>query len=453
MATEPSAGSPTRLSRTWSRMAPSPIGSAGATRSRSTMPTTPGTAAASWRPIFLAATFSTSPSTVRMPSAKSMRMGHLCRLTRGSRSRAARTRLRTSSLSAIESPAAGDTGGMGSGPRPAASGEPPLTPRTELPPLLAGARHRRGLGPLFPGLLGEAHRRADLQVLEARHQHAVAMKIDLPAVGGFDEAVSLFLEQLAYVTVRRLRVGFHVAPLAAHVVLKLPARGIESVSNSHVEVLVRLVIDDELRARHGQVDPHLEGPAFAVVLDRTLQDHLAPHDLVAKQLELACPVADFALERGRKRQVTAGDLQWQLHALFLLARMGAWQGGQRPHLTLPPRGRARSAARSRSPPRCSRRCPPSLPARSRPLSRPTAPPPSISRRAPRAARLPARDQRPPRGRSRRSAGGAVCGAPLRSAGSRPRRRRPAGKPPVAPRYRSARRRGSARGRGPRARGR
>ncbi len=54
--------------------------------------------------------------------------------------------------------------------------------------------HGAGLRALVTQLLGKGHLRADLQCIEAAAQHAVGVKIDLAAVGRFDEAVTFLGE-------------------------------------------------------------------------------------------------------------------------------------------------------------------------------------------------------------------------------------------------------------------
>jgi len=49
--------------------------------------------------------------------------------------------------------------------------------------------HRTGLASLLARFFGGAHRHPDLETIEARILDAVAMKVDLPPIGRFKEAV------------------------------------------------------------------------------------------------------------------------------------------------------------------------------------------------------------------------------------------------------------------------
>ena len=74
-----------------------------------------------------------------------------------------------------------------------------------------------------------------------------------------------------------------------------------------------LAVDDDLPARHGDVDAHLKQVAFAVVLVRHVHDDPAAHDVAVELVELGGVLADHIRLRLRMRQVMKGDLQGQLH--------------------------------------------------------------------------------------------------------------------------------------------
>src|SRR5690242_1348953 len=74
--------------------------------------------------------------------------------------------------------------------------------------LAADHRNRAGLRAVFTHLFGIAHRDAGFEMLEAIAQHAVAMKIDLAPVRGFEESVTLLDEHPGDLRLRVL-MGLH----------------------------------------------------------------------------------------------------------------------------------------------------------------------------------------------------------------------------------------------------
>ena len=82
---------------------------------------------------------------------------------------------------------------------------------------------------------------ADLEMLEARIEHAVFVKVYLAAIRGLDEAVAFPREELPDFRVRRRVMRLYIVAQAAHVVLQLPPHRLESVANRHIHILVRAV--------------------------------------------------------------------------------------------------------------------------------------------------------------------------------------------------------------------
>ena len=95
-------------------------------------------------------------------------------------------------------------------------------------------------GPLFPCLFREDHLVADVEMLEARIEHAVFVKVYLATVRGLDEAVALPREELADFSVRRRVMRLYIVAQAAHVVLQLPSHRFESGAHRHIHILVDL---------------------------------------------------------------------------------------------------------------------------------------------------------------------------------------------------------------------
>ncbi len=83
---------------------------------------------------------------------------------------------------------------------------------------------------------------------------------------------------------------FNVASLDFQVVLQLPACGLECISNSDVDVLVRGLIighatDGYLITLCSDVDYDVIQPAFVLMLVRCLNSNAAADNVVAKQFE------------------------------------------------------------------------------------------------------------------------------------------------------------------------
>ena len=75
------------------------------------------------------------------------------------------------------------------------------------------------------------HLVADVEMLEARIEHAVFVKLYLAAIRGLDEAAALPRGGLAESSERRRVMRLYIVAQAAHVVLQLPPHRFESVAN------------------------------------------------------------------------------------------------------------------------------------------------------------------------------------------------------------------------------
>ena len=107
-----------------------------------------------------------------------------------------------------------------------------------------------GVRAFIPCLFREDHLVADVEMLEARIEHAVFVKVYLAAIRGLDEAVALPREELADFSVRRRVMRLYIVAQAAHVVLQLPPHRFESVANRHIHILVRTLDFEMLVALH-----------------------------------------------------------------------------------------------------------------------------------------------------------------------------------------------------------
>ena len=86
----------------------------------------------------------------------------------------------------------------------------------------------------------EDHLVADIEMLEARVEHAVFVKVNLAAIRRLDKAIAFFGKELADFSVRRRVMRLHiVAQRAANVVLQLPT---VSRDFERIGIVARLVM-------------------------------------------------------------------------------------------------------------------------------------------------------------------------------------------------------------------
>ena len=95
-----------------------------------------------------------------------------------------------------------------------------------------------GLRAFVSHLLDEADFGTDCQTVEGVIENAVAMKIDLAAIGGFDESVILSGEEFRHMAMVLLFMRLDVAAHLAHGVFNLTLRSAEGVLDRDREVLV-----------------------------------------------------------------------------------------------------------------------------------------------------------------------------------------------------------------------
>ena len=168
---------------------------------------------------------------------------------------------------------------------------PALIPRPERT-LTADRRDARGLRALlpFPFGHGKTHLVADLEVIEAVVQHAVAVEIDLLAVRRGDEAVAFVRKELGHMAVGRRFVDLDLAATTANVILQLALGRVEGIPNRDVHVLVGalgagIAVDHDLAtARHRDVDVNAVMDALLVAPVRRVDHDAATRDALRKAL-------------------------------------------------------------------------------------------------------------------------------------------------------------------------
>src|SRR5688572_25138660 len=98
----------------------------------------------------------------------------------------------------------------------------------------------------------------------------------------------------------------------------------------------------DLLPRHGDVHPHLEEPALAMMLVRRLDRDVTADDVRAESVQPGGKLPNARFERWRGFHVLERDLQWQWHGrtpLVWFANMLSRPHGQRQSASLRRRGR------------------------------------------------------------------------------------------------------------------
>jgi hypothetical protein len=127
------------------------------------------------------------------------------------------------------------------------------------------------------------------------------VKIDLVAIGAQNEAA--IGQQPLDLPMVRHRVQFDVAAALAGMVFEQAPRGVERVADRDMYVLMGMVrlgvaADDNLSARHLQLDAHAEQIALLLPRMPAFDDHPARNDSVEEALQLLDARADSRLDRG-----------------------------------------------------------------------------------------------------------------------------------------------------------
>jgi len=178
----------------------------------------------------------------------------------------------------------------------------------------------RALG-AFTILRHETHLVTDSEPLEAAIGDAVAVKIDLGAVAGLDEAAIVIGKEACDPAVITDRMQLHVAARFANVIFEQSASCIEGIANCDIGIVMRMTgcriaADDDLAARNDQVDPHLEQVALQMARVPAFDDDMAGDDPVAEAYEVLGASADPGREGFGGVHVTKRDLKRQLHSIL-----------------------------------------------------------------------------------------------------------------------------------------
>jgi hypothetical protein len=141
------------------------------------------------------------------------------------------------------------------------------------------------------------------------------MEIDLAVIRCLEETITFFRENASNAPNRRQLVRLHVAPELAKMILDATPGGIEGISNRDGQIVCRLVIDGNLGSGHAKIDPHVERPSFAVVMNRRLDHHVASGKPWEVELKILGTLSDLRLHGGGQLKITRGNLNGSLHLI------------------------------------------------------------------------------------------------------------------------------------------
>jgi hypothetical protein len=169
--------------------------------------------------------------------------------------------------------------------------------------MLADAGDRARLGPplAFAGGDDEAHLVADMQPGEGAARDAVFVEIDLEPVGQLHEPVAVIAKEFVDASMLRHSVPFDISSPLLRKLAQLARRRSERIADRDARVLVGVVavvlaIDDDLRARDTNVEPHRVQPTLVVVLVWSIDRRSPAGDVGVNASELRGVLADARLD-------------------------------------------------------------------------------------------------------------------------------------------------------------
>lgn len=170
-------------------------------------------------------------------------------------------------------------------------------------------------------LCNKAYLIADSELVEPAIRDAVAVEIDLGAVGGQNEAAILLGEQTRDPAMIGHRMQLYLATLFANIIFEQPADGIERVANGDMGILMRMMgcriaVHDDLSARDAEVHADMEQISLLMARVPTFDDRAAIDDPIEEALEFLHATADPCRDRLRAVHVTKSDLKRDLHSIL-----------------------------------------------------------------------------------------------------------------------------------------
>jgi hypothetical protein len=180
--------------------------------------------------------------------------------------------------------------------------------------VLADWAHERRLRAFVSDGFGKPHFLPQLETVELIVGDAVAVEVDLAAIGGGNEAVISLWNERANGAMRLRLVNFDVSLPLAHEVLQLAARGVEGIRDRNLDVLVPpggrgIAAYGNIRgAGDRQVDTNTVRVTLVMAMLRAPDDDSRRRDAIEKLLELPPLLAHPLLDVIDVRDVLEGDL-------------------------------------------------------------------------------------------------------------------------------------------------
>jgi hypothetical protein len=195
---------------------------------------------------------------------------------------------------------------------------PLLRVTPDLTTALSDDLHRARVGSALAGVLHEPDTGSELQAVERAVENGVAMEVELLAFRGTQESVAFVREELRDGAMARSLVGFFVAALTLHEVLKTPARVVERGIDGGIDILVGSVrigsaFDHYVATGKSQVDSYaVVFPVMGMAM-RQLERDATGRNPPGEDVELLRSPANILLDGVRVLHSVEGDLEGDLH--------------------------------------------------------------------------------------------------------------------------------------------
>jgi hypothetical protein len=162
---------------------------------------------------------------------------------------------------------------------------------------------------------------ANRELFERSVRDAVAMEIDLAAVGAQYEAAILRGQEPRDPSVVGHRVQLGVAPPLANVIFEQPASCVESVADRDIDILMRMVRlgvapDHDLVPWHFEIDPDPEQITLLTAGMLAFDNDAARYDTFKKAFELLGALTYSRRDGIRRVHMAESNLKRQLHLIL-----------------------------------------------------------------------------------------------------------------------------------------
>jgi len=159
------------------------------------------------------------------------------------------------------------------------------------------------------------------ELFERAVHDAVAMEIDLAAIGAQNEAAILRGQEPRDSSVVGHRVQLDVAASPANVIFEQPASCVERVADRDIDILMRMVRlgiapDYDLAPRNFEIDTHPEQISLLAAGVLAFDNDAARYDPVKQVLELLGALTYSRRDGIRRVDMAESNLKWQLHRIL-----------------------------------------------------------------------------------------------------------------------------------------